>query len=256
MQVWMKDDFPSHYHYANNPRVGSVIVYEDLHYEIMFYGTVDNYTRARPLPKSTHGWLNHYAEMNAFFIAHGPAFKNGLYVMGRDDIENVDLYPLMCKILGVTPLPNNGSLDRIKFILRDEPVSIESNFINPYTVHLKQVKPKVIWIFVSISVACLIVLGIMKFILFKRKRQWNRPNSGDPNGYRLLRHASPEAHSNTTRRPYPSKNDQPTANNMSTTGSSNGKNRMNKSRSKPGEDGRSDLVHLTDEDLSSDENEL
>jgi len=45
--------------------------------------------------------------MSAAFIARGHALKE--YFEGKP-FGSVILYPLMCKILGIHPLPKNGSL--------------------------------------------------------------------------------------------------------------------------------------------------
>ena len=55
--------------------------------------------------------------MHPFFIAYGPAFKKA-YV--SDPFESVDIYPLMCEVLGITPAANNGSLERVKYILAEK----------------------------------------------------------------------------------------------------------------------------------------
>jgi hypothetical protein len=43
--------------------------------------------------------------MRAIFVAAGPAFKRGVTV---DPFENVSLYNVLAKILGVTPPANDG----------------------------------------------------------------------------------------------------------------------------------------------------
>ena len=48
--------------------------------------------------------------MHPIFIAHGPAFKKGFKIKS---FNNVDIYPLMCSILGVEPAVNNGSLSNV-----------------------------------------------------------------------------------------------------------------------------------------------
>lgn len=50
------------------------------------------------------------------FFAHGPAFQKGLKV---SPFNTVDLYPLMCKLLGIEPKPNNGSLENVKMMLKE-----------------------------------------------------------------------------------------------------------------------------------------
>jgi hypothetical protein len=53
--------------------------------------------------------------MGAVFIANGPAFKAGLVVK---PFENVDVYPLMTHILGVTGEPNDGRFADVREMLR------------------------------------------------------------------------------------------------------------------------------------------
>ena len=66
-------------------------------------------------PRGGHGHDNKYQEMMAIFIAHGDALKKG-YV--AEPFENVEVYNLMCKILGLKPAKNDGDLNRVKAMLR------------------------------------------------------------------------------------------------------------------------------------------
>ena len=63
--------------------------------------------------------------MHPLFMAVGPAFKQGL----RDarPFHIVDIYSLMCHILGLEPAPNNGSLSKTAHILSSPPVEININ---------------------------------------------------------------------------------------------------------------------------------
>ena len=63
-----------------------------------------------------HGYRPDVRNMSPFFIASGPAFKKG-YI--AEPFDSVDIYPLMCHILGLTPAPNNGSLDNVKHMLHE-----------------------------------------------------------------------------------------------------------------------------------------
>ena len=56
-----------------------------------------------------------FESMRPFFLAMGPAFKNNYKV---DTFHSVDIYPLMCHILGLDPAPNNGSFDNVKGLLK------------------------------------------------------------------------------------------------------------------------------------------
>ena len=54
--------------------------------------------------------------MHALFLASGPAFQSGIQI---EPFENVNIYPLICEILNITPHPNiDGKLNDIRHILR------------------------------------------------------------------------------------------------------------------------------------------
>lgn len=54
--------------------------------------------------------------MKNIFRAFGPDFKKNHLAEGFDSVH---IYPLMCKLLGVTPEPNNGSLAITQEMLLD-----------------------------------------------------------------------------------------------------------------------------------------
>uniref|UniRef100_A0A8C9S486 glycerophosphocholine cholinephosphodiesterase n=1 Tax=Scleropages formosus TaxID=113540 RepID=A0A8C9S486_SCLFO len=61
-----------------------------------------------------HGYDNEFVDMRGFFLAWGPDFKRSLRAA---PIQTVDVYNVMCKVLGIEGLPNNGSWSRVEFIL-------------------------------------------------------------------------------------------------------------------------------------------
>ena len=60
--------------------------------------------------------------MQVAFRALGPDFKVGYdapYTKGDpSSFRNVDVYPMLCHLLGVEPAPVDGKLQRIKKILK------------------------------------------------------------------------------------------------------------------------------------------
>ena len=54
-----------------------------------------------------HGYDNVDPQMKPYFMATGPLFKKGGVVT---PFENIDLYPLICQVMGLTTPPNNGSI--------------------------------------------------------------------------------------------------------------------------------------------------
>ena len=66
-------------------------------------------------PRGAHGYDNRYQSMQATFIAHGEAFKRA-YV--AEPFENIQVYNLMCEILGLKPATNDGNLDTVRDMLK------------------------------------------------------------------------------------------------------------------------------------------
>ena len=114
LMVYRKEEVPKDLHFRNSVRVPEIIV-------IMEEGWIAsispyNLNLSKSAIKGSHGWLPNMPAMRPFFIAQGPAFKQG-YKSGP--IDMVDIYPLMCHILGIKPASHNGSLNRISHLLRD-----------------------------------------------------------------------------------------------------------------------------------------
>ncbi|NQV49015.1 MAG: alkaline phosphatase family protein, partial [Candidatus Marinimicrobia bacterium] len=111
LQVWKKDSLPERLHYGLNPRVMDFVVTADLHWSIGWH--------SREYPENfvggTHGYDPKYKDMHAIFYATGPAFKHG-YV--HPTVENVNIYPLIAKILDLEPAKTDGALENISRMLK------------------------------------------------------------------------------------------------------------------------------------------
>lgn len=64
--------------------------------------------------KGEHGFDNQELDMKPFFRAVGPAFHKNLEV---GPFETVNIYPLMCHILGIQPEVNDGLLNATEHML-------------------------------------------------------------------------------------------------------------------------------------------
>lgn len=64
--------------------------------------------------KGEHGFDNKELDMKPFFRAVGPAFRQNLVV---GPFETVNVYPLMCHLLGIEPEVNDGHLSNTKHML-------------------------------------------------------------------------------------------------------------------------------------------
>lgn len=102
LQCWRKAKIPARFHYGDNPRVAPIFCLPDTGWRL---GTRD-YRPARP-ERGAHGYDNFNPEMAAVFVASGPAFRRGAVVPVFD---NVDIYPLLARLIGVRPAKTDGRL--------------------------------------------------------------------------------------------------------------------------------------------------
>lgn len=113
LNVYRKQNIPEHYHLKNNYLTLPILLVAD---EGSFITGMDLPGKSIPgkstvTRSGTHGYDPYKVkDMRTIFYARGPSLKKG-YV--SPPIENVDHYNLMCHLLGIKPLPNNGSLERI-----------------------------------------------------------------------------------------------------------------------------------------------
>lgn len=112
LTVYRKHEIPERYHYGKSPRVAPVIAVADEGWEI---NTRKGLARRKVVSRGTHGYDNNLMSMRAFFLAAGPAWKQGIVVR---PFSNVHIYEAMAKILGVKPAPNDGSLKVLKPAMR------------------------------------------------------------------------------------------------------------------------------------------
>lgn len=103
MQCWRKQDVPERLHYGRNPRVPPLLCMPDVGWII----TTREEMPTRDYKLGEHGYDNAAPLMRALFIAHGPAFRSGVLL---PEFPNVDVYPLLAKLLGIRPERNDGDI--------------------------------------------------------------------------------------------------------------------------------------------------
>lgn len=115
---WKKGEIPERLHYNDGARIAPIVCSTEIGHIVTTHPRYDAYIKTIPdpeRPRGGHGHDNRYQEMQAVFVAHGPAFKRG-YV--AKPFSNVEVYNVMCKILGLKPAPNDGDLRHVKGMLR------------------------------------------------------------------------------------------------------------------------------------------
>ncbi|EDO40670.1 predicted protein, partial [Nematostella vectensis] len=117
MKVYLREDVPEEYHSRHNRRYPPLF----LDVEMGWSTRVSPYDKDEDWTRGSHGWAPNDA-LGAIFYARGPSFKRG-YNM-TTSLRAVDLYPLMCHLLDMEPLPNNGSLDNMMDLLRESALNV------------------------------------------------------------------------------------------------------------------------------------
>jgi len=114
------DDKENYQDLMYKDRIGDILIIPDRYYYLAWETTLtrlkDNMDRLDTDKFGEHGFSPAYKDVHAIFYANGPAFKSGLEI---ETFQNVHVYPLICKILGL-PIPNNidGKLEVLEPILR------------------------------------------------------------------------------------------------------------------------------------------
>ncbi len=105
--VYKKEEIPANLQIGKSPYIGDITVLAKPGYYFI---------SSRKASKGAHGFDNKFKDMHGIFVANGPAFKVGLKT---NTIENIDIYPLLCRALGLIPNPKiDGQLSRVEHLLR------------------------------------------------------------------------------------------------------------------------------------------
>ncbi|KAG5279860.1 hypothetical protein AALO_G00082350 [Alosa alosa] len=107
LHVYKKEEMPSRLRFSNNDRILPIVLWADPGYVINGYFPVQ-------FNRGEHGFDNEGLDMKPFFRAVGPDFQKNLEV---GPFDTVNIYPLMCHLLGITPEPNDGHLDNTRRML-------------------------------------------------------------------------------------------------------------------------------------------
>jgi predicted AlkP superfamily pyrophosphatase or phosphodiesterase len=117
-KVYRRRDVPARFHYSDSPRIPPLLVLPDEGWIVtdrQHFADMQKKGEMRHL-RGNHGYDNQLPSMRAIFIARGEAVNKGKVV---DAFENVQVYNIMCAILGLKPAPNDGNMDAARAVLVD-----------------------------------------------------------------------------------------------------------------------------------------
>jgi predicted AlkP superfamily pyrophosphatase or phosphodiesterase len=112
-------DLPARLHMTDSPRLSPIWILPDEGAHVARRVTIDRLRQRYPqhgyLP-ADHGYDPAFSSMHGLFVAHGPAFRQGVTLPA---VENVHVYNLLCTLMGVEAAPNSGDDRLARAILRD-----------------------------------------------------------------------------------------------------------------------------------------
>lgn len=129
IEIYTKETMPERYHFTNNDRIAPLWVIPKTGWAIVERPEFDVKEALKTgqvyHPRGIHGYDHEHPLMRAIFIARGPAFphtpNSRLEVFRKftqpilrspclRDLENIEVYNILCDSMGIDPLPNNGTL--------------------------------------------------------------------------------------------------------------------------------------------------
>ena len=104
-QCWRKQALPPRWHYGRHPRVPSIVCQMDEGWDAI---PAEYMARRRAAgTRGSHGYDPALPSMRALFVAQGPSFRSGVTLPAFD---NVDVYPLLARLVGIAPAENDGDI--------------------------------------------------------------------------------------------------------------------------------------------------
>ena len=104
-ECWRKGELPPRWQYGTHPRVPPIVCQMDTGFTAVTPQKLA--ARGPGTTRGSHGYDPADPSMRALFIAQGPAFRQGVEIAPFD---NVDVYPLLAKLVGIKPEASDGDM--------------------------------------------------------------------------------------------------------------------------------------------------
>ena len=112
-ECWRRGELPARWHYGTHPRVPPIVCQMDVGWDALPRAHI---ARRPAGTRGSHGFDPATRQMRAIFIANGPSFRRGATLPAFD---NVDVYPLLARLLELPPAPNDGDPQTLLPALRE-----------------------------------------------------------------------------------------------------------------------------------------
>uniref|UniRef100_A0A674B1L8 Ectonucleotide pyrophosphatase/phosphodiesterase 2 n=1 Tax=Salmo trutta TaxID=8032 RepID=A0A674B1L8_SALTR len=115
---YLKQHLPKRLHYANNRRIEAVHLLMERKWHVAWKVPENRRHPGRCGFFGDHGFDNKITSMRTIFLGYGPSF---MFQTKVAEFENIELYNVMCDLLGLVPAPNNGTHGSLNNMLKAPP---------------------------------------------------------------------------------------------------------------------------------------
>lgn len=109
LRFYNRGEAPARWKFGANKRIGDFLLVAKSGWSLFAV-----HAKGRELG-GTHGYFNGDRQMAALFVAKGAAFKDHYR---QRKLNNVDVYNVVAKILGISPAPNDGNPKQVRRLLK------------------------------------------------------------------------------------------------------------------------------------------
>ncbi|CAH2285819.1 ectonucleotide pyrophosphatase phosphodiesterase family member 2 isoform X2 [Pelobates cultripes] len=114
-KAYLKQHLPKRLHYANNRRIEDIHLLVERRWHVAKKPMDVHKKGGKCAFQGDHGYDNKINSMQTVFVGYGPTFK---YKTKVPPFENIELYNVMCDLLGLKPAPNNGTHGSLNHLLK------------------------------------------------------------------------------------------------------------------------------------------
>lgn len=123
LKVFYNRDIHDRWFFKKHRRIPPIFLTTDPGWYIVHPQSGNTYAeRDNRMWLGNHGFDNAEESMRSIFVAKGPNFKRNFAAKA---FPSVDMYQIMCKILDVSPQPNNGTWNNVRDLLLDRDTHLE-----------------------------------------------------------------------------------------------------------------------------------
>uniref|UniRef100_A0A4W4FG11 SMB domain-containing protein n=1 Tax=Electrophorus electricus TaxID=8005 RepID=A0A4W4FG11_ELEEL len=112
---YLKKNLPKRLHYANNRRIEEIHLMVERKWHVARKAPEGRRHPGKCGFSGDHGYDNKINSMQTIFLGYGPMFK---FKTKIPPFESIELYNIMCDLLGLKPAPNNGTHGSLNHLLK------------------------------------------------------------------------------------------------------------------------------------------